>query len=205
MIELFLLVGVVLAGLIGWRFHQQMIEQRLRDNPPERRIIEVSLPRDITDSNQRMEKFYRKVAMQAAHGDATTRKQGLRQLDVIYLIEVPGSTPELRYLIYSDPDRMDIVKRSVKQVFDGIADVIELKHDPIAEIAAQLRPPPAVEEEPETSGLSSEQEERIEQIAQRLATTEPDVATPSDLSTTQEAQIDRIAHRLTAGDESESV
>lgn len=167
-------VLVLIAAFFIWRrYRQQMIEQRLRDNPPERRIIEVSLPKDVKDSHQRMPRFYRKIATQVAMGSADDRKKGMRQLDIVYLVEVPGTEARLRFLIYSDPDKMDMVKKAIRQIFEGMARIIELDHDPVAQIAEQLKPPPeevALEADDEdVPGISSRQEEQLKRIAEKIA------------------------------------
>jgi hypothetical protein len=140
MLQFIILVALVIAFMIAKSFYQQWQDNKLRDNPPPKRVIEVSLPRDISDSRLRMAKFWRKVAS-AAQGDAKARKMGARQLDFVYHVTVPapGATPEMKCLIYADPDKMDGVKRSIKQVFDGTADVLELEEDPLGQLAQVLR------------------------------------------------------------------
>jgi len=142
--QLFLLIAFVLIILIARRAWQQHQENRLRTNFPRRRVIEVSLPRGITDSNERMQRFYRK-AVSAAQGGPQERKSGQRQIDIVYLAEVmQGHTmPEIRFLLYADEDKMNALKKSIKQVFDGMASVLELgpEEDPMEEISSQLRPP----------------------------------------------------------------
>ena len=157
------LVVIVIIGAIAVRYYHQRVENQLRENFPQRRVIEVSLPRGVNDSHKRMQKFYRK-AVSAASGDPKERKQGLKQMDIVYLAECPeGQTmPVIRFLIYVDEDKMDAVKRSLKQVFDGLADVMELapNHDPMAEIAAQLKPPPP----PPSEELTDEEKQVIDQL-----------------------------------------
>ena len=144
MIDLVLLLVAVAVIVIAWRYRQQRQENKLRENFPHRRVIEVALPRSITDSNKRMQRFFSK-AVTAAQGDAKARRTGMRQVDVVYLAEVMQgqAMAEVRYLIYVDEDKMDAVKRDLKQVFDGMAHVTELPpgRDPMEEIASQLRPP----------------------------------------------------------------
>lgn len=141
MLRLILVIIIILGIVIARRYLAQMREQRLRDNPPERRVIEVSLPRGVDDAAKRMPTIYRKIA-QAASGDKKTREVGLRQVDIIYLAERAshGGEPELRFLVYADPDRMDAVKRAIRNAFDGMADVVEVKGDPLAPLISGLRP-----------------------------------------------------------------
>jgi hypothetical protein len=150
MINFIIIIVVVIAVLIIRRYLRQRIEQRLRENPPPRRQIEISLPRGIEDADDRMAKFLRKVSS-AALGDKKSRQAGLRQIDIVYYTEVKrqGSLPTLRYFIYADEDKMDSVKRAVKNAFEGQANVIEIQpeDDPLADVAERLRP--GQEEEPE--------------------------------------------------------
>lgn len=147
MTALIVLIAIAFVALILYRVVRQHQENYLRSHFPQRRVIEVSLPRGIDDSNERMQRFYRK-AVAAAQGGPQERKKGERQIDIVYLAEVhEGHTmPEVRFLLYTDPDKMNMVKKTIKQVFDGMASVVELdpkKEDPMEEIAAQLRPPKA--------------------------------------------------------------
>jgi hypothetical protein len=150
MVQLIVIILLVAVGVVVWRFRQQRQENQLRENFPRRRVIEVSLPRGIKDSNDRMQKFYAK-AVTATQGDPKARAQGLRQIDIVYLAEVkPEHTmADIRFLIYVDEDKMDAVKRSLKQVYEGMAHVLEIpaEHDPMEEIAMQLRPPKEEEKE----------------------------------------------------------
>jgi hypothetical protein len=156
----FVLLCVAAAvATVLWRYRQQRIENKLRAAFPQRSVIEVCLPRGITDSNARMQRFYRKV-VNAAAGDARDRRSGHRQVDVVYFAEVRAgeAMPYLRFLVYADADRMLSVKRSLKTVFDGMATVRELAADadPMRALADELRPPTAAEDTETTSGPSSE-------------------------------------------------
>jgi hypothetical protein len=89
-----------------------------------------------------MARFYRKVAS-AALGDGKARKQGARQIDVLYLADVqaPGASPRLRCRIYADPDKMDSVKKALKGVYKDQVDVVELEEDELVAAALAIRPP----------------------------------------------------------------
>ena len=158
--KLLLLASPVALFYIVRAYLRQQAEQKLRENPPPRRFIEVSLPYGVNDSNERMKRFYRKVAS-AASADKAQRKQGLGQIDVVYLAEIPKDAiqPEIRFLVYSDPDQMDKVKRAIKQAFDGQSDLNEPPHDPLAEIADELRPP----KPPETPELDNGETEHYDE------------------------------------------
>jgi hypothetical protein len=162
-----ILIVVAAVAVIFWRFHQQRQENKLRENFPRRRVIEVSLPRGVTNSNERMQKFYSK-AVTATQGDPKARKLGMRQIDIVYLAEVQleHTMADIRFLVYVDEDKMDAVKRALKQVFDGMAHVLEItaEHDPMEKIAAQLRPP---QEEKSETEPKTEQEQEQEQEQER--------------------------------------
>lgn len=153
MASLLLLLFIGLAGFIAWRFYLQRQEEQLRDNPPQRRVIEVSLPAGSTNSPQEMARFYRKVAS-AALGDAKARRVGARQVDFVYLgdVQAPGATPRLRCRIYADPDKMDTVKKAIKSVYKDQADVVEIEEDELTVLAQVLRPPKGAEKPPAHTG-----------------------------------------------------
>lgn len=153
MLDLLLLIGVILAFFVIRKFLQERGEEKLRDNPPERRIIQVSLPNGIKDSRTQMRRFWKKVA-KAVETDASGRKAGRGQIDLVYYVTVPGpkASPVINCLIYADPDKMDAVKRAVKQVFDAQSDVLELDHDPLAEPAALINQEKHQDRDPEMVG-----------------------------------------------------
>jgi hypothetical protein len=145
MSQLLVLLVIGFVIFVCHRYIKYRAEQRLRENPAPRRVIEISLPRGETNSAERQARALRKVAS-AALGGSKERRKGLRQFDLIYMFEVPmGKTEPIgRFLMYCDPDKMDSVKRAIKQTYGQVAAVQELKadQDPMAEIAAALRPPP---------------------------------------------------------------
>jgi len=138
---IFLMVAVATFFIIRG-FYRQRQEQHLRDNPPQRRVIEVSLPGGVDDARIQMARFWRKVAS-ATTVDPKARKQGIGQMDLLYLVTVPEpkAMPHLSCLIYADPDKMDAVKRALKQTFEDV-DVIELDNDPMIPVASALRTEP---------------------------------------------------------------
>jgi len=153
MVDLLLLVGVVLAFFVIRKFFQEKSEEKLRDNPPEKRIIQVSLPNGIKDSRTQMRRFWKKVS-KAVQTDASGRKTGQGQIDLVYYITVPGpkSTPVVNCLIYTDPDKMDAVKRAIKQVFDAQSDVLELEEDPLLKPAQLIYNENKKDHDPEMVG-----------------------------------------------------
>lgn len=142
MLSLLALIAIAVACLIGWRYVLQRREEHLRDNPPPRRVIEVSLPSGVMNSPPDMARFYRKVAS-AALGDEKARRAGRRQIDFVYLVDVqaPGGTPRLRCRIEADPDKMDMVKKALKSVYKDQVDVVEVETSELREAALLLRPP----------------------------------------------------------------
>ena len=48
----------------------------------------------------------------------------------------------MRFLVYCDPDKMDAVKRALKNAFSEQADVLELppEHDPMRELTMLMHP-----------------------------------------------------------------
>lgn len=154
LLQLALLLSPVLIFFIARSYLRMQAEQRLRDNPPPKRILEISLPTGVKDSNVRMQRFHRKN-MSVANGDDKMRAAGLRQFDIVYFIDCPVDAvhPELRFLAYCDPDQMDKVKRLFQGTYVG-AQINELKEDPMAAIAEAMRPPKPVEEPAAEKGLA---------------------------------------------------
>jgi hypothetical protein len=150
MSTLLILVAGVAIFIVVKRYREHVLAARLRENPPQRRLIEVRLPAGIVDSNERMKHFYRRIASAAA-AEAGERKKGLGQIDIAYLAEVPegSSMPEVRFLVLCDPDQIDKVKRAIKQVFNSASEVNEPADDPLAEIATELIPPKSAEAQTE--------------------------------------------------------
>lgn len=140
--ELVLLIVLVLAGIIARRWWLQRQDNLLRENPPARRCIEICLPRDVTDAREKMQGVWRSLSSSAT-SDKSERKRGERQVSAVYWASVPEGkeTPELRFLLYVDPDRMDKVKKSIRQSFENQAEIIEHQEDPLLAIAKEMRPP----------------------------------------------------------------
>ena len=145
--SLLILLFIVASFFIVRAYLRARDEQRLRDNYPQRRVIEVTLPAGISDSRIAMARFFRKVAS-ATTIDPKARKQGVGQIDFVYLGSVPQprAMPRISCLIYADPDKMDSVKRALKGTFDDL-DVVEHEEDPLLAVAEALKPNPAVEPE----------------------------------------------------------
>lgn len=138
-----LLAAVLVVGifLIARAYREHQISDRLRRNPAEKAVIEVRLPRDITDANERMQRFYQKVGSHVVN-DERMRAEGQGTLDVVYFVEVPRgkSAPELRFLVYAPPEKMSAIKRTLQQAFKGHAEVTVPTQDPMADLAVALRP-----------------------------------------------------------------
>lgn len=164
MTEFILLLFFVLLAFAGWRFYLHWTEEKLRKNPPKRRVIEVSLPGGTKGSPANMARFYRKISS-AATGDAGARKIGARQIDFVYLAEgiQEGAPPRLRCFIYADPDQMDTIKRALKSTFHSNVDVIEVEDDELQKLALTLRPPEedklAEAEQVDVSGVDMESDD----------------------------------------------
>lgn len=150
MLGLLLLFALVIGVLILRKFLAERTEEKLRDNPPERRVVKVSLPAGIKDSKIQMQRFWKKM-MKVAASDSKGRKAGVGQIDVVYYVSVPApkAQPVLECLIYTDPDKMDSVKRVIKQVFDAQSDILELQEDPLEEYAKQIRSIEKIEKDPD--------------------------------------------------------
>lgn len=141
MLTLFLIAALVLTGYLAHRFRKLRQEHAARyADPPERIFLEVKLPADMKDAETRMQNFYRKVK-EATSADPGLRREGKRQIDVLYLVEVPAGqiTPVLSFYLVCDPDRASIVKRSLRSAFAGQAYFGEVKTgDPLGDVLEAL-------------------------------------------------------------------
>lgn len=144
---LILLLVAVLGFFIVRAYLRHRAEQRLRDNFPERRVIEVTIPTGIDDSRLAMARFWRKVAS-ATTSDPKARKEGIGQIDFVYMgvVPKPKAMPRVSCFIYADKDKMDAVKRALKSTYEDL-EIVEHKEDPLAPVAEALKPKPKVEPE----------------------------------------------------------
>lgn len=159
MTEFIILLVLVAAGVITWRLTLRWQEEKLRKNPPERKIVEVSLPRGTKGSPAEMARFYRKIAS-FAQADSGARRKGLRQLDFVYFADVvhEGAPPRLRCFLYADEDVMEQVKRALKSTFRSGVDVAPVEEDDLRKLGLVLRPP-----EEDGAGVA-EQEPSINEV-----------------------------------------
>lgn len=140
------LLLVILLGigaiLILRVYRRRRALERIRANPPPRSVIEVRLPRDISDANHRMQRFYQKVYSHTLT-DPSMRAKGEGGIDVVYHFEHPvGRTAsEMRFLLYAAPEKMPAIKRTLQQAFQGQAEVTVPQTDPMEALAKELRPP----------------------------------------------------------------
>lgn len=136
-------LAIVVFAVKTW--NEKRIDQKLLEEPPEKVLFEVRLPRGIDDANLRQQKFYRKI-MKLTATDAAGRKKGAGVMDALYLAEVPENrnNVELRFMVYCPPDQLQVIKRTLKQTFGGLAEITTPTGDPIQEIVDGLRPPQGV-------------------------------------------------------------
>lgn len=163
MSSLIVLCVIVFIIFMGRRWWIERQEQKLRENPPQRAGIEVSLPHGTDNSPRSFAAFLRKAAS-AATADEKTRRTGQRQIDVLYLATVPaeGADPRITFRIYADPDRIDAVKRAVKQVYPACeVNPVPAEEDELLALAEQYRPRPEAEpEELDAPAAAAESEEQ---------------------------------------------
>jgi hypothetical protein len=138
---LILIAVAIVSVMIVRQYLNARNEQRIRLAPlPAKKVIEVRLPRDVTDANSRMRRFFGRVASVTAN-DPKLRAEGLGQLDLIYLADRPPNflTPVLRFFIVADERAMPTVKRALKTAFEQQAEVFNVEVDPLADVFEQLR------------------------------------------------------------------
>lgn len=149
------LILVVTAVVCFFLVRSYLRSKREREDrlakPPEKAVIEVRVPKDMSDANARMKRFYSRIA-QTTTADPEARRQGLGQLDILYIVERPPThlTPILRFFVVSDPQTMPTVKRALKTAFEKQAEVFNLETDPLSDIVEQLRSIALAELEKET-------------------------------------------------------
>lgn len=137
--ELILILFPIIAFLVIRTYLRLRKEKQLRDNYPSRRVIEITLPAGTDQARFMNASFWAKVAS-ATTSDPKARSQGLGQIDFKYLatVDAPRSMPKVRCFIYADPERIEVVKKALKTVYEDIS-IIELSEDPLAGHIQQLR------------------------------------------------------------------
>jgi hypothetical protein len=140
-LTLFLFFLFAFIGYLAFRFFKLKREHHARyGDPPERTFLEVKLPADMKDGEGRMQNFYRKVK-DATSADNSLRREGKRQIDILYLVAVPEGqlTPVMTTYIVCDPDKASIIKRSLRSAFAGQAYFGEVKTgDPLHDVLNAL-------------------------------------------------------------------
>jgi hypothetical protein len=149
------IVFVVLLVFIGRTYLRARAEQKLRDDYPPRRVIEVTIPGGINDSRVAMARFWRKVAS-ATTSDPKVRKTGIGQIDFVYMgvVPKPKAMPRVSCFIYADPDKMDAVKRALKSTYEDL-EIVEHKEDPLSPVAEGLKPKAKLEPEQMEAGAGA--------------------------------------------------
>ena len=140
MSTLIIFVVLVAAAWIGVNYLKMRRNFKLRHAArPPKALIEVLLPRDIKDANERMARFYR-MAANLTVADGPDRRDGKGQLDILfYATRLPGRmAPTLYFMIECDADKLERVKKSINTCFDGDAAVVPVEKHPFAELEAQL-------------------------------------------------------------------
>lgn len=137
-------ISLLIVAFGGWliitTFLRRARERKLRENPPEKAMLELRLPRDMDDSLRRMVRFYHKLG-QVVQTDQKLRRAGGGVVSVVWFAEIPTgrSSPEIRCIIYCPPEHVALITRNLSVVFSGMADITTPKNDPLGEVAAALR------------------------------------------------------------------
>jgi len=133
--------------------------KRLRENYPVRKTIELTLARGTDNTRYTAKGFWRAVYT-ATSQDPKARKEGLGQVDFKYIVSVdaPRGTPRLRVLISADEDKIDIIKRSLKNIYEDIS-ILEVEDDPLRAAADSFIEQDEIEPEYQESSDSTPQPE----------------------------------------------
>lgn len=137
--QLILILFPIIAFIAGRTYWRLRKEKLLRENYPQRKIIELTLPSGNEEARFMNASFWAKVAS-VTTSDPQARAQGAGQIDFKYIatVDAPRSMPRLRCFIYADPERMEVIKKSLKTVYEDIS-IVEVNEDPLAASIAQLR------------------------------------------------------------------
>jgi hypothetical protein len=131
--ELILIIFPIVAFIAVRTYLRLRKEKLLRQNYPQRKVIELTLPPGTDQSRFMNASFWAKVAS-ATTSDPKSRSQGVGQIDFKYIASVaaPRAMPQVRCFIYSDPERTEAIKKALKTVYEDIS-IVELNYDPLAE------------------------------------------------------------------------
>lgn len=172
--KLILLLTAVVCFFIVRQYIRARIEREARLSPsPPKAVIEIRVPRDLVDANSRMKRVNSQLAS-ATTAEADLRRQGIGQIDFLYLIERPPDylTPILRFFIVCDPLVMPRVKRAIKTAFERNAQVFNIDEDPLGDVVEQLRAialAEAGQEKEETPDLEEEASLEVDNLEEKVS------------------------------------
>lgn len=122
----------VALGYVAWNFYWARLEHRLREQPPERVWLKLSLGRGIKQSEKKMLRFLRTFAKELRAGGAE-RRRGERQLRLVAVAEREraDAQPVIKTYIACDPHMVDAVRGALREQFGSKLGIQQVK-DPLA-------------------------------------------------------------------------
>jgi hypothetical protein len=129
----FIVLCVAIAvAYIGVGYYWARFEHRLREQPPERVWLKLSLGRGMSESEKKMLRFLRTFAkeLRASGGQ---RRRGERQLRLVAVAERdhPDAQPVIKTYIACDPQMADAVRGALREQFGTKLGIQEVE-DPLA-------------------------------------------------------------------------
>lgn len=131
LIQLILFAVVfVLIPITGWEAIKRYREHKLRMNPPKKAVFELMLPRDVDNSNTRMQEVWANVRSVFDPSDED-RKEGLGTVTFWFGFSRVGERQaQLRCFVYCDADRAEALKRTMRTAFSNyLLDVRKVPDD----------------------------------------------------------------------------
>jgi hypothetical protein len=129
---------LLIASSVAWWLFWRHAERKLLREPAPQAVLEVSVAGGVDKSTQIMTRLYRKLAGSLS-SNTQSRLQGKRQMRIVLLASKPDQTTEVRCLVYADVERVDELKRFLKEDFEGQAAVVQLTEDPLKPAIRQLQ------------------------------------------------------------------
>jgi hypothetical protein len=136
MTSFILLCVLVALAVVAWQFYWARLENRLRENPPERVWLKVSLGRGVLDSEKKMNRFLR-VFEPHLQASAKQRQLGEGQISVRFIAERKSveAKPLISTYVVCDREKVDALRAALRVEF-GSKLGVSLVDSPLPEYRA---------------------------------------------------------------------
>jgi hypothetical protein len=114
---LILFLVVVVLPMVAWEARKRSRDQQLRSNPAKQVVIELRVPRELTETNKKMMDVWANLRS-SFDPDSSDRREGLGK--VTFLFDVhnrDGKQPILSCYLYCDKQSEAAVRRTLTNTF----------------------------------------------------------------------------------------